>query len=254
MAVERDLRAAGFTTSQSDFFADPQTGEFRELDVTGSHGWACDEFMVGLDVIVECKSSRTGSFLLFTAEEAKPGRMSLVWDAVGGGGGHLLRRLARRRDAPQLAVLRLADRRGYGFVEALKGAGDAAYRALMTVTKAATARAKAVKEYDDPDFPFLVIYAPTIVVDAPFYECHLGGDGEVVLNAIDSGTILWRNPASGRVTTPVRIVHAASFADYARNLALAAQFIDTIALEDKDFLIKRLEGDRKAKQSQMSAG
>ncbi len=62
----------------------------------------------------------------------------------------------------------------------------------MTAAKAASAQATQFDRDGGPDVFQLVL--PVVVVGGPLFECYLDDDGQIAVEAITSGTLVWRNP------------------------------------------------------------
>ncbi len=81
-----------------------------------------------------------------------------------------------------------------------------AYGAAMSVSKAAGALIKEANKYTSFGRPIALLTFPVIVVDAPIVEAFIDDDGEMVVSAVDSGVLIWRNPVIHNLLNIISIV------------------------------------------------
>lgn len=76
----------------------------------------------------------------------------------------------------------------------------------MSVSKAAGALIQDANKYTSIAPPIALLTFPVIVVDAPIVEAYLDDDGEMVVSAVDSGILIWRNPVMHNLLNMISIV------------------------------------------------
>lgn len=203
MRVARVFREHQIQVFQSDFYYDKESRANREIDLlariplqveydwTRVPGFLCP--------VVECKSSPGKPWILFS------GGVNLAWRAkvlqrfvTESAHKHWRRLLFKYSNLPTdlrdaLPLFDIEQDPAYSAVRSSLGRSreDAAYGAMMSVSKAAHAVAN---EYSEPrENLALQIAFPVIVVDSPIFTCRLDEAGEPVLARVESGTIVWRN-------------------------------------------------------------
>jgi hypothetical protein len=221
MRVASILQQQGFRVVQSDYFIDPETGDYRELDVVAFQQKMIENVLFRMSLLVECKRSTDKPWLLFTSERtrlADPARVAQR--AATALGRRYLCEICHELEVQALPLFALPDRPAYGITQAFTTGKDICYSAVTSVSKAALAR---VSEYDPkkiarvPGFrirretDFCSIVFPIVVVEGGMFEVYLDGRTQVVVHELESSTLLWRNPLVGMPHTIVDVVPFSSF-------------------------------------------
>lgn len=205
MRVAQEFRKHNIPVVQSDFYRDPQSGEYREIDLVasidfhrGAPSWG--HTLARMCPVIECKSSPGKPWVLFSGNaEIHPiaqvgqrfiNRANLSrWDKFA-------QKLFMRGDdtLASLPALRIEKDPAYSAVRTSFGKNreDAAYGAMVSVSKAAHAVAGAPSE-KQKTLKVMNLAIPIIVVDGALFKCKLGDEGVAELVRADRGTVLWRN-------------------------------------------------------------
>jgi hypothetical protein len=217
MRVAAAFQAARYFTIQGDVYADPATGKLREIDVLAQWLNGRDDLAYALLVhaVAECKSG-SKPWVLFSGVQPRPrDAVDLALARIGNGTGNkLLAALAE--GGTETNLVKASVRTGHAFTQAFRGSeGDAAFAA---VTGSISAAHGIVAEFERGGATTVIahIVVPTVVVDAPVIECHLGEDGDVRLEQIQEADLFW--PAGGARATVVRILHESQVGTYAEAL------------------------------------
>ena len=223
MVVARSLRAVGFRVTQGEYYEDPESTGFRELDISAFLADAVEGGLARITYVVECKRSREKPWILFTSP---PVRMSPVASvaqrAASEVGQRFLAKLTRRRDVQNLPAFSIPNRTGYALTQAFTSKADVAYAAAASVSDAALAQAKAA----DRDIRMVCEVAfPAVVVDGRLFECYLDAGDEMHISEISSGTLFWRNPILGVRHTVIQVVTRVALDDFARDAHRSAEFL-----------------------------
>jgi hypothetical protein len=124
----------------------------------------------------------------------------------------------------------LPERIGYSLVVALGEQNDRAYAALMSVLSATKGIVADLKRRSSSQ-SLHAFAVPIIVVKGRLFESFLDDAGSMKIKEISSGTLLWRNPVLGVMST-VTVVRESAFQDYAKQLASdSARFADLLMSE-----------------------
>ncbi|MFD7134131.1 hypothetical protein [Streptomyces sp. NPDC059894] len=206
MKVARHFRDSGIPFVQSEFYRDRESDDLREIDISariplGDIGYP-DAIPAFLCPVVECKSSPGKPWILFS------GGVSLT-DAAKVAQRHVLAEVGRHwrtyshrasrgkfkseeKWEDRLPFFAISENNAYSAVRTSLGKSreDAAYAAMMSVTKAADGTANMYPHRGNMAYQIAV---PIIVVDAPIFTCSLDSEGDPVLSRIEKGTIVWRN-------------------------------------------------------------
>jgi hypothetical protein len=66
MASAKIFRSEGFTVFQSEFYLDPQTNVYREVDVVAWKQVRLSEHLLRVELVAECKSSLDRPWVMVT--------------------------------------------------------------------------------------------------------------------------------------------------------------------------------------------
>lgn len=218
MQVAAIAQRAGFRVIQSEYFEDPDTREFRELDVVAHVQKIVGDVVVRLSLLIECKRSTDKPWLLFTSDRVTLGGVARVAQRAGNDlGRSLLLRLALKDSVQNLPIFGIPTRSSYGVTQAFTTGKDVCYAAVTSVSKAASAFATAESDtvrrgFLDRGPRFLCSFLfPIVVVDGLLFEVYLDREGAVAVEAADKGTLLWRNRVVRMPHTIVTIGSISSF-------------------------------------------
>lgn len=221
MAAARILQSAGFNTIQSDYYADPDTGEAREIDLVASMQRELDDLYVRVTFVIECKVSKDKPWLIFTSREAGIATPALMRQRAASPAGHLLlEELATDSRFGRIPLIQSGACPGYGLTEAFTQGQDRPYIALMSAAKAATARARSLSLKT----PIAEIIFPVALVDGHLVDCSLRNDTLEVAE-ISRGVLLWRNPIVGMPHTIINVVTYPAFKAFVADARATADFV-----------------------------
>lgn len=203
----------GYRVFQSDYYLDPESGDQREIDILAYKDNDCGDIIVRISFVVECKTSRDKPWVLFTSKAARLGsRAKIVQRSASEIGKELLYELADRDDVKEMKLFKIGNRPAYGARQALANGPDAAYAAMNSVSKAASARAtKTTKR-------ICQIVFPLICIDGRLFEYFIAEDATKQVAEIKNGVILWRNPVLGLPHTIISVVTLAGLEDWLNNI------------------------------------
>lgn len=203
MLVAREFRKGGFRTIQSEYYTDPETDTKREIDIYASAQESSDAVLFRVSLCIECKQSREKPWVLFTSEDIRlASRARVVQRASTRLGENLLQKLMADEQIQRLKLFSLASRPAYGITQAFTSGQDIPYAACMGAAKCAAAKVNQANQYPEP---VCEVSFPVVIVDGKLFESYLSEDGEVIINEVESGTLVWRNPVVAMPHTIVRI-------------------------------------------------
>jgi hypothetical protein len=201
MTTAAALASAGFETVQGDYFPDDKTEKLRELDVTGYVAHSQSGLQVSVALLVECKSSFEKPWILFTSSHGYSPNLSVTRRSTNEQGRRVLAKLQFDENVQNSLLFRLPPKCGHALALAMRKPTenkDHAYEALMGVCAASLGHIKRLGEYA---YPRIVPFDwPMIVIQVPLLECFLNSANEVVVNEVEKGTLIWRNPILNRHT------------------------------------------------------
>lgn len=232
MTTAATLASVGFEIVQGDFFPDDKQDVWRELDVTGYVTFSRENRQISVALLAECKSSTLKPWLLFTSSLAYPPNLAVVRRSTNEQGQRVLNRLQFDSEVQNSPLFRLPPRCGYALSVAMRKPNDKdpAYDALMGVCNATLGHIARLESLSG--LPIVPFDWPTIVIKAPLLECYLDANGEIVLNEVEKGTLVWRNPILHRHTI-VSVYREGAFRAEAADLKRAA---DEFAVRARDAL------------------
>ncbi len=105
-----------------------------------------------------------------------------------------------------------------------KSKKDVAFEALIKVSKATysivdyySRRSDVVNRENDPaDYVLAFIALPTIVIDAPLFDCYLNESNEFVINQVPMAFINWSYPKVGNI--PIRVYTISELSNFAEEI------------------------------------
>lgn len=224
MRVAREFQERGFRVFQSEYYKDPESGDYREADVVALLQTVIAGCITRVQFVVECKTSIDKPWVLFTSDLhiADPARVAQR--AASTDGHRLLDTLATRDDVQLLSMFQVHKRSAYGFTQAFTSGADRAYGTATSASKAAAALASSANEYcEGTKERVFVLSLPVIVVSGVLTESYLEKGGEIAVNLLSSGTLMWRNPVVGMPHTIIPVVSEEAVAAFAADAFESAE-------------------------------
>ena len=227
MKVTRLFRAHGFNAIQATYYEDVETGKHRETDIIASVDSQVNHVLVRIEFVIECKSSLDKPWILFTGGRRLSNIARITQRVVSIIGMKTLDQLCRVPEIQKLALFDLPGRLGYGMTQAFTMGSDVTYSAATSVTKAAVAAAKEADYFTSVHSPVCLIVIPIIVIDAEMVESYLDGDGNLVVDQIDSCSLVWKHNLSGRPHTIIKVLTLGAVDEFAASMAAScSEFFD----------------------------
>lgn len=228
MKVARLFRAHLFNVLQSDYYEDSETGIQRETDVIAAIDCDCGGVMARILFVVECKSSPNKPWVLFSGGRRLADPARVVQSAGSDLGRRVLSHLCQRHEIQALAQFRIDEPAGYGITQAFTSGNDVPYLAATSVSKAGAAETKKADNFwIEYGHPVCLFVFPVIVIDAEFVEAHLEVNGDVAVNRISSGTLVWRNRLIGKPHTIIRVMRIEEVEQFANEMYMSCKtFLD----------------------------
>jgi hypothetical protein len=233
------FRAAGFMVRQSSYYTDPETNKPREIDVEA----VSESLYSGIDVrfFIECKSGDRPWVLLSSRENIYGYNLLHAFGVLSKRSQDAFRKRVDERGSEILRKFSWLAKGdvvpGYSLRQAFSTSKDAdiAYTAAMTVTKACHCHlishvAEKVPLTFAAEHPPAFCFAfPVIVVDQPLIQCTLNSAGEMELQEIEQGELLFTGHELGASIRIVTKAHLPTFAGQA--LRVAQQIEDELKSE-----------------------
>lgn len=222
MQVAKAFRDNGFTVVQSDYYEDPKTDNYREIDVCASALTLLDDkpTLMQIQYVIECKLSRDKPWVLFASEfdKGKYSQMeNISWRIASENARTMLAILAASQEIDNLTTLRIGDRIGYGITQAFKESNsDITYKAAMGVVNACIAK----KEKSRLTF---TVFFPAIVIDGLLFECFMDKDSAIVLTEVEKGTLVIRNEIGGLSGVAVSVMTKAALQEFSSSAWQSSQ-------------------------------
>jgi hypothetical protein len=210
------LRKHRFAVTQSEFYADPESGDQREVDMVGYIQESIpDRKIIRCRLVVECKVSKDKPWVMFTCDTRLAAPAKVVQRATSRPGHELLYALAKQPDIQQLPIFDVPPRAGYGVTQGFTSGNDSAYSACIAVAKAA--RGVAI-QYDSKSYSLIgtsvaEIVFPVILIEGRLFEAFLTENNELMVEEISSGVLVWRNPVVGMPHTIIHVVTREAFSE-----------------------------------------
>lgn len=189
MRVARTFAQAGFAVTQSDFYSDPETGDFREIDVVAYKDEILGEAHLQITVCVECKAAKEKPWIVFTDDKPKHEWTPLSMTRLG---FKFLQLVRKDQSYKRVRLFRSPSSVGYGLTQAFTSGKDIPYAAAISVSKCAIAKEIVAEKYAQVFACHIIL--PMVVLDGRLFECHLDETSRPKLSEVESAVITWRNP------------------------------------------------------------
>lgn len=257
MRVARLFRESGrFNVAQSEYFIDPESGEFREIDVVASRDDSIGGSYFRVSFCIECKVSVSVPYVIFTysTEHRFGDTYPLSAASYSQAGIRIIANLLNDEVIEQFGLFSMPDRLGYMIrgvpisKEIKSGKMDRAYESVIKTVKYAAART-----VEGDKFNLCEIIFPIVVVDGLLFECYLDERNEIVLSEVKTSTLEWPDrpweedlswlDEDARVSfgTTVRILTIESLPAFIQE---AEQVINTLFYDDK---VRKAAGEKEGK-------
>jgi hypothetical protein len=202
MRTAAAFRADGFEVTQSTHFTDSETQKSRELDVFARDIDPSHQGILDINFVIECKASAK-PWVLLCSPDTMVGYNRFFSFAVS---SESARHLLDKHFSELMEKLPWFSKQGlvgYSVRQAYSD-NDVAFAATLAIAKAAVSVRRAVEErYKKFIFTF-----PVIVIDAPLFLCSLETDGNLKLEEVDEGEVLFLPAVPETLQTCIRIVTA----------------------------------------------
>jgi hypothetical protein len=238
MEVARAFLKAGFRTVQAEYYEDPETKTPREIDVVAHDQDEIAGCLVRLRVCIECKVSKGKPWVLLTSKGislADPARVAQR--AASALGRKFLISVAQDKTYQSLRLFQLPPRPAYGLMQAFTTGNDLAYAACMSAAKAAAATTAEADIANKTQGPILEVVVPAIVIDGRLFESFINENGEMVVNEVSEGTLVWRNSLVRAPHTIIRVVTIPYLPQFIREVQDAADLFLKSENEIEQFLV-----------------
>ena len=225
------MQQAGFSVVQSEYFEDPDCGKWRETDVVGYTEFRSDTCRVILALIAECKGDKSKPWVLFTSRDNYSRSLGISRRAASQKGESILNVLASKEELSHMPLFVVPERPGYGLGVAHSNDNlHAAFAALNSVCKASLGLIRRIESVGTEN---LIPFAwPILIVGAPLLEAFLDEGGDLRVQQVAKGLLIWRNPVIRRHTF-VQVYNAEQFLEEAADLRrCSVQFAELAAKEN----------------------
>jgi hypothetical protein len=223
MKMSLILQENGFKVIQSEYYSDPENKDPREIDIFASKQKIIKDVLFRISYVIECKHSKDKPWLLFTSNETKLADQARVAQrAANSLGRFYLNEIALNENAQSLDLFKLPNRPAYGITQAFTSGKDVCYAAVTSVSKATSANVEELDSMTKTNLrkftlfrrKICSIFMPIVIVDGNLLEVFLDENAKILVNEIENGTLLWRNPLVGMPHTIINIISANDFERY----------------------------------------
>lgn len=222
MRTAATLQKRGLRVFQSQYYSDPESEDSREIDIVAFKQKEINDVLIRVSLVIECKLSIEKPWLLFTSNTTGPAKPARVAQrAANILGRHYLIAICQQDKIQGLPIWELPERAAYGVTQGFTTGKDVCYSAVTSVSKAALSIATEVDEKRKREKKAVKILRrskricsialPIVVVEGQLFEVFLNDRSNIEINAIENGTLLWRNPIFGAPHTIINIVTSSGF-------------------------------------------
>ncbi len=232
MATAQLFRQHGFRAFQSDFYTDPESNTQREIDVLAYRQKEVEDAQLRVSFSVECKNAKDKPWVMFSSEALKLAPPARVFQRAGSKLAiYFLRLLSRHETIQKAPLFSLPRRPGYGVTQAFSNGQDVPFTACVGAAKSAIAKATAVDSFIKFQGAISEIVFPVVLIEGKLFECYLSEDNAPILNEIQEGVLVWRNPV---VQMPHTIIHILTLDSLPNFLSQANETIDLLFSREKE--------------------
>jgi len=220
MEVATILRKRGLSVFQADYYLDPKSNEYREIDVVATIDYFVapkEGHLLRFEILCECKTSRDKPWLFFVDDSAMPQDRLLMFNRAGNQFATRLLNKAANHSAGNPPPLFAFERPpAYGVTQGFgkkQNDLDTGYAALMQVANATRVRAEnsALAFKDVEGSLNAEAFIAVVVVDGQLFDVTLGEDWSPSVNAVERQVVMWRNPVGGQPLTIIHVVRKDRF-------------------------------------------
>ena len=197
MKVAKTFQKYGFHCTQSDFYRDPETNEFREIDIIAAKATYSTNYdiLVTVKFIIECKHSEGKPWLIFVSDNPSTyhhySYLMHYW-------------YSNEFETPLLEMsennlldnlfpaFHLNSKIGHGMTQCFSGATDITFKAINSVCKSATDElTRRHKEAEEFRQKWYELVFPTIIIDSDLIEYDLDDNYSHKLTVVNHSQIAW---------------------------------------------------------------
>jgi len=234
MRVASAFRSEGFSVSQSTYYADPESGNNREIDVVATRTDPIGFLQVS--VVIECKSSKDKPWILFTCQEQGNRFFNFGMLSEQARGKLVDKLFADKNGILSLPWFVKSERNGYGLTVAFGSGDDPAYKAVLNALKAAI---EVYREQADA-MPLRFVF-PVVVVEGRLFEASLDDEGAMAVSEIDDGFLTTFRSISGHYCSSVHVVTDRSIPALCVDTVELVNRLETLLKADLDLMLEELK-------------
>ena len=235
MRVASIFRKGGFSVSQGSYYADPESGDNREIDVVAT---MIDPVgFLQVSGVIECKSSKDKPWILFTGQE-QLSRLFSFGMLSEQARGKLVEKLSAGKDEVlSLPWFVKPERTGFGLTVAFRSGDDPAYKAVLSALKAAIdVNAEGNGAYAVP----LRFVFPVVLIEGRLFEATLDGEGSVMVHEIDDGFLTAYRKVAGHTCSSVHILTDRSASALCADAIEVMNCLKNLLKADMELMIREL--------------
>jgi len=243
MRTARTFAAAGFDVSQSEYYRDSGSADFRELDMIATHNVETKRVCYCTQVLIECKFCDDKPWLIFTEREDAGGGRKLMANPGNALGDEMTGRFTFHPIVGRLPLFCENSTIGYAVVESMREKAndkDNSYNTLMALGKAMNAYTKEPRYVHSAGRHICEVYMAVAVISGRCFQAFLGDSGGVQLREIKSGAVWWNNRVSGQRSIIVHVVTENGLPEFCRTLKASSDQL--WAAVDKDGCVRKKVG------------
>lgn len=232
MTTAHLFRQHGFRAFQSDYYTDPESNTQREIDVLAYRQKDVEDATLRISFSVECKNAKDKPWIMFSSEDLKLAPPARVAQRAGSKLAiHFLRLLSRYETIQNTPLFSLPRRPGYGVTQAFSNGQDVPFAACVGAAKSAISKARDFDSFINFQGAMSDIIFPIVLIEGKLFECYLSEDNAPILNEIQEGVLVWRNPV---MQMPHTIIHILTLDSLPNFLSQANETIDLLFSREKE--------------------
>lgn len=231
MRVAKIFQRYGFNCTQSDFYKDPETNEFREIDIIAGKAIHSSNYniMVTVKFIIECKHSDGKPWLIFISENNSNIHHytypMYYW-------------YSNEFEIPLLEIaeqklfdnifpsFHLNNKIGHGMTQCFSSGTDNAYKAINSVCKSATdeltRRHKESEEFNQKRYELVF---PTIIVDNELIEYDLDENYSHKLIEVNEAKLAWSRNYYSPLSKGIIIIKEQCLEEYLKEVSKSIDWL-----------------------------
>lgn len=264
MRIAQKLERRGLMVRQSDYFQDPRTEVYREIDVTTSIMNRIANVALTINFVIECKRNDGKPFVIFTSENPSNAAkqvndmFGVIYSMIATKGfARLANKLLGKVVNKEIPLFIAPENVGYFVTTAFRGkmkfdtdpnraqpsreeqkedSKDLAFEALLGVMAAANASIRHIEANPTPEgfnISFAQLSIPIVVASGKLCVAHLDEHGETVVREVDSYPVYARNQGGTTYSCYVYYVSEAGF----------DAFVDDLIAKARAFLTSDITSD-----------